>query len=67
MIEYNKTENDVCYPIKRYAERDALCRACSNTIYKGDEMISWYTPHLKGVYIHLCVNCVEKIHSLVIN
>ena len=48
----------------RLAERDAFCRWCDNTITKGSPMVSIYSWRNRGVSMHFCLPCAEKIGEL---
>lgn len=54
-------------PVKReiVAAHGAFCRSCGTNIAKGVESVSWYSSANRGMHIHICLDCVEKIHNLV--
>lgn len=53
-------------PLYRTPERDAFCRICSKVIKRNvDYMVSWYTSHATGQYIHICPDCVKLLYELV--
>lgn len=54
-------------PCKRKIEaaHGAFCRSCSVNIPKGTDSISWYSSANRGMSIHICLDCIEKIHNLV--
>lgn len=51
-------------PEIRKAERNAFCRACDNSIVKGDDMVSWYSHRNQGMHIHLCMKCATDVGAM---
>jgi uncharacterized protein YlaI len=49
---------------RRPAQRTAYCRSCDKKIHKGEDMISMYSFRNRGQYIHICLECAEKIGNL---
>lgn len=55
-------------PKYRQPERDAFCRVCSKVIERDkDYMVSWYSKHSQGQYIHICPDCVKVLYELIPN
>ena len=53
-------------PEYRSADRDAFCRSCDKVIKKGSSMISWFSHRNRGMNIHICLICAEKIGAMVV-
>jgi hypothetical protein len=53
-------------PVSRLAERNAMCRACQETIPKGTPMISWWSYLNSGMHIHLHEQCAIDIGNMAI-
>lgn len=53
------------YKRKIIAAHGAACRSCGINIPKGVDSISWYSSANRGMYIHICLDCIEKINNLV--
>jgi hypothetical protein len=54
-------------PVAREAQRNAVCRACHESIPKGTPMISWWSYMNRGMDIHLHEECAIKLGTLAIN
>jgi hypothetical protein len=49
---------------KRAAEREAFCRWCDSTIPKGSTMVTGTSWRNRGISMHFCLPCAEKIGDL---